>query len=51
MLSLDEGNLYCFHVLAITNNAAMNIAEQIKSMTEHLLGILPSMVLLDPEVD
>ena len=46
-----EGHQGCFQVLAITNNAAMDIAEQFfYNMIEHLLGILPRVVLLDAEV-
>ena len=54
--SLVEGHLCCFQVLAITNNAAMNIVVQMSfrcpcSMIEHSLGICPRVVvLLGPEV-
>ena len=46
-----EGHLSCFQVLAIINKGVMNIGEQMPiSMIEHLLGIFPRVVFLDPEV-
>ena len=50
--SLVEGHLGCFQVLAITNNGAMNIAEQMSfGVSVHSLGICPKVVLLYLEVD
>ena len=49
--SLVKGHLGCFQVLAMTNNATMNIAELCPCGTiEHPLGIYPKMVLLGLEV-
>ena len=42
-----EGHLCYFQVLVITNNAVMNIVEQ---MIKHLLGICLRVVLVGPDV-
>ena len=50
--SLVEGYLGCFQVMAMTNNACMNIVENMScGMIEHPLGIYPRVVLLGLEVD
>ena len=44
-----ERHLSSFQLLVIINKAAMNIVEHVSlSQVEHLLGILPGEVLLDP---
>jgi hypothetical protein len=46
-----EGHPGSFQLLAIINKAAMNIVEQVSYyMLEHILGIFPGVVLLDPPV-
>ena len=46
-----EGHLGSFQLLAVINKAAMNIVEHVSFYKlEHLLGICPGEVLLDPPV-
>ena len=46
-----EGHLGSLQLLATTNKAAMNIVEHVSYyMLDHLLGICPGVVLLDPLV-
>ena len=46
-----EGDLGCFQVLAMTNNAAMNMLSIcFGGIVEHPLGIYPKVVLLGFEV-
>ena len=50
--SLVEGHLDYVQVLAIMNNAAMNIVEQVSfGMIECPLSICPKVVLLKLEID
>ena len=50
IISSVEGHLGCFRVLAMTNNAAMNIVEHMSLGTiEHPLDIYPKVVLLGLE--
>ena len=47
-----EGNLACFQVLAITNNAAINIVKDVCcGMIEYTLSICPRVTSLVLEVD
>ena len=42
-----DGHLGCFHVLAITDNVAMNIGLYVPFELEFSLGICPGVGLLD----
>jgi hypothetical protein len=49
--SSAEGHLGSFQLLAIINKEAMKIVEHVSLyMLEHILGICPGVLLLDPQV-